>query len=309
MRRALARTLLAFVALLAIVTVAGVRCDRGAAELEAAYATPPSRFVDVDGLRMHYRDRGTGPALVLLHGSAASLFTWEGWASILAHDHRVISVDLPGHGLTGPDARGRYSPQQMADLVDRFTTTLGLTHFDLAGNSMGGGIAFRYALAHPEKVDKLVLVDASIYPQEPAPVMKLFRMPVIGRLARWVTPRFMVAHTTRALYGDRSRVSGALIDQYLALLLRDGNREAMRIRMSTRSDDGAWKRTGELHVPTMILWGSADKRILPANGERAAREIPGARIIVLDGLGHMPMEEDPQRSAAPVAAFLAEKQY
>src|SRR5271167_4264795 len=113
--------LLGVLAVLVILVALGIRSDLPAAEVEARYATAPSQFITVDGLRVHYRDRGAGPAVVLLHGSNASLFTWEGWVAALSPEHRVITLDLPGHGLTGPDPEGRYSPSEMAELVDHFT--------------------------------------------------------------------------------------------------------------------------------------------------------------------------------------------
>jgi pimeloyl-ACP methyl ester carboxylesterase len=292
------------VAAIAVLLLLGVRRDRPAAEVEARHAAPPSRFVQVDGMRVHYRDRGAGSAIVLLHGSSSSLFTWEGWAAALAPEHRVISLDLPGHGLTGPHPEGLYSLAEQAEFVDHFAAALHVERFSVAGNSMGGGIAWHYALAHPDKVDKLILVDALAYPQQPPALLKLFAVPVVGRIARWVTPRFTVARSVRDVYGDPSRVTEANIDRYDDLLLRDGNREATRERLSRGFDDGLWQRLGEIRAPTLILWGSRDRWILPEKGTRLARDIPGARLITLDGLGHVPMEEDPIRSVAPVLAFL-----
>ena len=305
--RGIVRLLVALVLVVVVVLALGVRRDHAAADVEARRARPPSRFLEVDGLRIHYRDRGKGPPIVLVHGSGSSLYTWEGWAAALAGEHRVVSLDLPGHGLTGPDPRGRYDMGEMAELVDHFARALGLSRFSLAGNSLGGGVAWHLALAHPDHVDKLILVDALVYPQPPPLVMKLFALPVVGHITRWVTPRFMVAKSVRDVYGDPSRVTDARVDEYDDLLLRDGNREATRIRMSARRDDGLWRRIRLLRMPTMVLWGARDRWILPANGERMAREIPGARIIMLDGLGHVPMEEDAARSVAPVAAFLREQ--
>jgi pimeloyl-ACP methyl ester carboxylesterase len=293
-------TLIAFAVFVAL----GVRRDRPAAAVEQRWATPPSRFVSVDGMRVHYRDRGQGPAVLLLHGSTSSLFTWEGWAAALAPDHRVITVDLPGHGLTGPDPERRYGFSDMAAFVDHFATAIGLERFSLGGNSMGGGIAWHYALAHGDKLDKLILVDPFGYPQKPVLVFKLFRMPVIGHIVRWVTPRFAIAKSVRDVYGDPSRVTEALIDRYEDMTLRAGNREATRQRQSGFVDDGLTAKLGQIHTPTLILWGSRDKWIAPANGERFAHDIPGAKLVQLEGLGHVPMEEDPERSVAPVLAFL-----
>ncbi len=285
---------------------AGARCDRASAEVEARRASAPSKFVEVDGLRVHYRDRGSGPAVVLLHGSNSSLFTWEGWAAALAPEHRVVTLDLPGHGLTGPDPRERYRPADMADFLDRFTVALGLSRFTLGGNSMGGGVAWRYALQHPNKVERLILIDSAGLPrQEPRPfALRMFASPVLGRLARWFSPRFLIARSVRDAYGNPDQVDKAIVDLYEDLLLRDGNREATRRRSFLGDADGMLSRLGELRVPTLILWGSRDRWILPKYGERFHAAIAGSHLVVLDGLGHVPMEEDPAASLAPVRAFL-----
>jgi pimeloyl-ACP methyl ester carboxylesterase len=305
--RALGRTSAAALVLLLALGFMGVRCDRRAAPLEARWATPPSRFVTVDGLRVHYRDRGSGPAIVLLHGSNASLFTWEGWAADLARDHRVITVDLPGHGLTGPDPRSRYRPAEMAAFVDRFVATLRVTRFILGGNSMGGGVAWRYALMHPDRVDRLVLVDSlGQYRQEPPPLaFRLFTMPLVGRLVRWVSPRALVASSLRDAYGDPGRVGEREVELYDDLLLRAGNREATRRRLGAGEEDGMRARLGEIGAPTLILWGSRDRWVLPKYGAQFRAAIRGSELVMLDGLGHVPMEEDPQRSVAELRRFLA----
>jgi len=223
-----------------LVLVLGARRDHPAGDVEARWAQPPSRFVVVDGLRVHYRDRGRGPAIVLLHGSLASLFTWEGWATELEHDHRVVTIDLPGHGLTGPDAQKRYSPRAMAAFLDRFAAELGLLRFSLGGNSMGGAIAWRYAILHPDKIARLILVDADGQPrEEPRPlVTRLYRSPLWGPLVRWISPRFMVEKSVHDVYGDPRRVSAAVVAQYDDMLLRAGNREAAHQRLSLVEDDG-----------------------------------------------------------------------
>jgi pimeloyl-ACP methyl ester carboxylesterase len=302
--RKLARWLVGLLLLSLVLLLLGVRRDLPAAEVEARYAVAPSQFISVDGMRVHYRDRGTGPAVVLLHGSNSSLFTWEGWVAALSPEHRVITLDLPGHGLTGPHPEARYSFADMAEFVDHFVAALRLERFSLAGNSMGGAVAWHYALRHPEKLDKLILIDAYAYPQ-PAPAMlKLFALPGVGQVTRWVSPRFAVAKTVRDVYGDPSRVTDDGIERYYELLLRDGNREATRLRLSGGGDDGLSARLPEIPTPTLILWGTRDRWIAPANGDRLAHDIPGARLITFDGLGHMPMEEDPQRTVAPVLTFL-----
>lgn len=304
------KTLLGVGVLLLIVgaLAASVVRELPAAEAEARYATAPSRFLEVDGLRIHYRDQGSGPALVLLHGSNASLFTWEGWVRELSSRYRVITLDLPGHGLTGPDPKRRYTWTGMAEVLEAFRARLGLERFHLAGNSMGGAVAWHYALLHPERVDRLILVDAAGYPRdEPPPlVFRLMRAPVLGELLSRVTPHWVIAKNVRSVYGDPSKVRDEDIDRYHALLVREGNREATRERLRAGGDDGLWRRLGEVRAPTLVLWGAKDTWILPAYGERFDRDIPDSRLVLYPGLGHVPMEEAPVSTAADVRRFLDE---
>lgn len=229
---------------------------------------------------------------------------------MLAGDHRVITLDLPGHGITGPDPNGRYSAAEMADFLDRFLTTIGVTKgITIAGNSMGGNIAWRYTVAHPDKVDRLILVDSAGYPrEEPRPFgFRLYATPGLGTIARWVTPRFLIARSVRDSYGDSSRVTDERVDIYEDMLLRAGNREATRARFRSTVDEDPRAKLATIKAPTLVLWGERDKWILPKYGQRFARDIPGARLVILEGLGHTPMEEDPAISLAPVLELLHRK--
>ncbi|WP_338865229.1 alpha/beta hydrolase [Myxococcus stipitatus] len=285
----------------------GVRKDRPAGEIESRRARTPSKFIDVNGLRTHYRDQGNGPTLVLLHGSNASLHTWEGWTDVLAREYRVITMDLPGQGLTGPDARNRYTPLDEVAWLDGFVRALGLEHFTLGGNSMGGGLAWRYTVLHPERVDRLILVDAfGLRREEKIPFsLRLYETPVLNQVVRWVTPRFMVKRTVQGTYGDPSRVTEAQVDLYEDMLLREGNREATRQRFAQKDADPSLEpRLSEIKVPTLILWGNRDEWILPKYAQRFHARIPQSRLEMLDGLGHVPMEEAPARTVAVVRDFL-----
>ncbi len=273
-------------------------------ELKRAYATGSSRFIELDGLSVHYRDEGQGPPLVLLHGTGASLHTWDAWSSALASHHRVIRMDLPGFGLTGPDPKSDYSIPAFVSFVDSFCKKLGLTRFALAGNSLGGQIAWNLAVAHPEQVTDLILLDPAGYPiARPALIFRLARIPVLSSLLTHADPGAMVKKTLRDAYGDQSKVTPALIDRYRRLSLRAGNRDAFVARVKQSPVD----RTADLpHVAarTLILWGREDRLIPVAHAERFAKAIPGAKLIVYDSVGHLPMEEIGERSAADAEAFL-----
>ena len=147
---------------LAVFIAANWAPEKSVEEL-ARWASPPSTFVDVLGMKVHLRDEGPrddASPIVLLHGTGSSLHAWEGWAQALKVRRRVIRFDAAGHGLTGPSADGRYGGDNDVRLVIAILDKLGIAHCVIGGNSMGGAVAWRTALAHPSRVDKLILVDA-----------------------------------------------------------------------------------------------------------------------------------------------------
>jgi pimeloyl-ACP methyl ester carboxylesterase len=294
----------AMAALLAVVAYASFRRDIPLETLKVRWATGASRFVDVDGMSVHYRDEGSGPVLLLLHGNGASLHTWDGWAQALRASFRVVRMDLPGFGLTGPAPDSDYSIAASIRFVDDFAKALELPRFALGGNSLGGHIAWEYALAHPERVHALVLVDAGGYPSQGSVlVYRLASTPVVSKLLTWGDPRPLVAKTLRETYADPSRVTDALIDRYTELSLRPGNRDAFVSRaMQPRVDHS--RALSKLNVPTLVIWGREDRLIPVDYAERFRRDVRDAMVLVYDELGHVPMEEGPERTAVDVRRFL-----
>ena len=274
--------------------------------IEQKYTNSASKFMVVDGLRIHYRDQGTGPALVLIHGSNASLHTWEGWTKELSADFRIISLDLPGHGLTGPDAKERYDWISMAGLVNSFLENLGVDRFSIAGNSMGGAVAWNYTLLHPKKVENLILIDSRGYPsEEPKPaIFKAFATPVLGHLLTVVTPRSAIADSMHSVYGDPSKVTDELVTRSFDLTIRAGNREATRVRFSEPSYDQHLARIGTISAPTLVMWGGKDTWILPKYADRFIADIKNSTLKLYENDGHLPMEESPVLTAKDARAFL-----
>lgn len=285
--------------------------DKSVSELAPKWAAPPSFFVEVQGMRVHLRDEGPADAettLLLLHGTSASLHTWDGWAASLSGKRRVIRADMPGFGLTGPHPEGDYTLGAYVAFVLGLLDALSVDEVVIAGNSFGGYVAWEVALAAPSRVRGLVLVDASGYPFEPEERPLGFRLaqsewlrPVATRLL----PRAVIASSVKNVYGDPSRVSEALIDRYYEITLREGNRASLyeRFRQGT-PDPRASERLATLGVPTLILWGGRDKLIPLENGHRFARDIPGARLVIFDELGHVPQEEDPEATVSALEVFL-----
>lgn len=303
-RRAVRIGLGALLVLVGLVA-SGVRRDLPVETLQRTYAPPPSRFVELEGMRVHYRDEGSGPPLLLVHGTSASLHTWDGWVRELATHRRILRLDLPGFGLTGPAPDADYRAERYARLLAAFLGHLGLEQVDVAGNSLGGRVALTFALEHPERVRKLVLIDATgLSGHVPPPIFRLARTPVLNQLMLHVTPRFMIARNLHDVYGEPERVTEALIDRYHALLLREGNRRALVDRLSGPADADLDARLGEIRAPTLIQWGARDRWVPIGFAHRLARGIEGSVLRIHADAGHVPMEELPEVTAAEVDAFL-----
>ncbi|MDR7026566.1 alpha/beta fold hydrolase [Pseudomonas peli] len=284
--------------------------DRALADLKPRWALPPSQFVAVDGMLVHLRDQGPrdDPApIVLLHGTSASLHTWEGWVAALQAKRRVISLDLPGFGLTGPFPDGDYRMSHYSAFLAHVLDQLQVPRAVVAGNSFGGQLAWQFALDHPQRVERLVLVDAAGYPRNATSIpigFRLAQIPALAPLMANLLPRQMIEASIRNVYGDPSKVSDELIDRYYELTLRAGNREALRQRFIQAEAGQGFTRIAELKVPTLIIWGGRDELIPPDNAERFKRDIQGSRLVLFDDLGHVPQEEDPSRTVAVLMGFL-----
>uniref|UniRef100_UPI00404B205D alpha/beta fold hydrolase n=1 Tax=Fulvivirga sp. TaxID=1931237 RepID=UPI00404B205D len=172
----LKRLLILFLAMIVAAIAMLYKPDMPLDELKALYANEESKFVDIDGMDVHYRVEGSGPTLVLLHGTSSSLHTWDAWTEILKDDFTIVRMDLPAFGLTGPNTTKDYSLVAYSQFLDKFLAAVNVDTFYLAGNSLGGGIAMNYTLDHPERVKKLILIDASGYPREAGKRPWIFRL-------------------------------------------------------------------------------------------------------------------------------------
>lgn len=304
--------------LLALVAFTGVGValswapDRPVETLTARWAPSPSQFVSLQGMQVHLRDEGTRndpTPIVLLHGTSASLHTWDGWTDALKGERRVIRMDLPGFGLTGPMPDGDYRLTRYVNFVIALLDQLGVPQAVLAGNSFGGNLAWKIAVDHPQRVSKLVLVDAAGYPFDPASMpigFKIAQIPALRPMMEHTLPRSMIESSVRNVYGDPAKVTPELVDRYLELTLRAGNRGALveRFRQSPSGEFTA--QIPQVRQPTLILWGGQDRLIPPGNATQFQRDITGSRLVMFDALGHVPHEEDPAQTVAAVKAFLAE---
>lgn len=274
-------------------------------ELAQRYGFPDSRFVEMDGLTVHYRITGKGEPIVLLHDANNSLHTWAAWTDALSRRYQVISLDLPGFGLTGPHPQGSYSAFMYAGFLEQFAQAINLRRFHLAGNGLGAQIAWFYATEHPERLRKLILLDAPGFEEKKEPITGFFaRTPVLNRVLWKITPKFAVRLMLENMYADDQKVDDLLVRRHHDLLRRPGNRKAFTDRTSVSENRPPVDIVEEITTPTLILWGAEDTRISPEFAYEFHRKIRKALLKIYQNTGHWPQEENPEQSAADVQAFL-----
>ncbi len=273
--------------------------------LKAKYAGEPSQFIDIKGLEVHYRDQGRGPVLLCLHGMYSSLHSWEAWVKELSGRYRLIALDLPGFGLTGP-APFAYSKDNYIKFLNAFINKMALKEFYLVGNKIGAYYAWNYAIRFPNQVKKLVIIDAPGY-KMPLPLpMRLIASP-FGYFVKWIMPRFIFALNAREL---PERIRQDTVDTYYELMMRPGNREALRSLLVNLykefSSDGA--DVVNIKVPTLIMWGTKDRWVPLDFAERFHNDIKNSQLIMYDEAGHLLNEEIPEKTAMDVDRFFRQKE-
>ena len=288
------------------------RADIAFDKLEAKYANSQSRFMDMpDGVRLHYRDEGLrgGPTLVMVHGFSASLHAWAPWVARLGDRYRIISLDLPGHGLTRAPKGYAASIDGYADLVDQAANRLGAGPYVVIGNSMGGDVAWHVALRHPGSVRALVLVDAAGWPDQASPkdgplIFKLLRNPMARALIRNIDTRLLAKDGLEKAYLDHALVTPALLDRYAELARAPGHRDILLTIRQDQPGSITTQTFKAIHVPTLVMHGEQDALIPLAQGQGFAGSIVGAKLVTYPKVGHVPMEQIPDQSAQDLRAFL-----
>ena len=275
--------------------------------LKEQYTDTASQFISVDGLEVHYKDEGSGFPIVLLHGTSASLHTWDAWTEELMKSNRVIRMDLPAFGITGPNAANQYDLETYNRFLEQFLTQLKVDSFILAGNSLGGSIGWHYAADHQEQVQQLILLDPAGFPSEKERplIFRLAEIPVINQLLKQITPRSFVKDNLKEVYFDASKISEALIDRYHQMILREGSRTAFIERANLEGQDDT-DRLSLIQAPTLIIWGENDLWIPVANAAKFMRKLVNSSLVVMKETGHVPMEERPMESVAHALKFINE---
>jgi pimeloyl-ACP methyl ester carboxylesterase len=278
--------------------------DKPRAALEAAY---PGEYRTVAGLRLRLRDTGPrdAPALILLHGFGSSLDTWEPWAKALSAKYRVIRLDLPGFGLTGPDPTGDYSDQRTLTVLAGLMDQLGLPRASFIGNSLGGRFAWQFAARYPARVTRLVLISPDGFASPGFEYGKAPEVPLVMEAMPWVGPRSLIRANLAPAWAHPEALPDAILDRYRDMLLAPGVRRAIldRTRQTVLTDPSA--RLKSIKAPTLLLWGEDDHMIPVRNAADYLRLMPHAALVRLPGMGHVPFEEAPASALPPLEAFLA----
>jgi pimeloyl-ACP methyl ester carboxylesterase len=306
MKNLLKYSLFVITAILFIVIAIYWKNDIDLNKLKDKYAYTSSSFISIDGINVHYRDVGKGEAILLIHGTGASLHTWEKWIDILSSGYRVISFDLPGFGLTGPDPNHNYQISRYTAILDSLMVKLKVDSFHIAGNSLGGLVAWRYTTQFPQKILTLNLIDAAGLPQpgkNPPFIFQLAKLPVLSTLLQKVTPKSIIENSMLDVYKNDQLVTEKLIDRYFELSLREGNRTAFVKRMSQLNEKLDISDLKKITAPVLIQWGKYDRWIPLAKGYEFKKLIPQAELKIYNS-GHVPMEENPMETVEDYVIFL-----
>lgn len=309
--------------------------------LKEKYASDKSKFIDIDGLQVHFRDETSNKGnpnnntksdsnnntnkdkanaivsasidvntdslpLVLIHGTSSSLHTWDACTELLKDRYRIIRFDLPGFGLTGPNADNDYSIDNYVFFVSEFLNKMGIKKCHIAGNSLGGNIAWRFAERYPQQVGKLILLNSAGYPIEKAKGSLGFNIaqtPIVNNIMKFITPRSLVQKSLFDAYADDAKVTDALVERYHTMACAEGSRTALIRRFQYPRED-RYELVKNVQTPTLIIWGDQDQLIPVANAQRFAQDLPNDTLVILRQMGHVPMEEVPEVVAKYMSDFL-----
>lgn len=305
--------LLALILLVVVFIGLNFRSEIPVKDLEPTFFTAESSYIQVQDSRLHIRKRGSGSPVFLIHGSFASLHTWENFENeLIQNNFSTISVDLPGHGLTGPNKSENYSTDYYASLLFALADSLAIDTFSVVGNSMGGNVALKMSLRKPDRITNLVLIDAAAFnrfslsktDKKEAPfIFKMLKIKPLAILLTRVTPRFLFQMNLKEVYGNTSNFTDKELDRYYYLLRREGNREATMKRLQNSGKE-IQDSLQYIQTPTLIIWGEKDRWIPVAQAHQLNQAINKSQLVVFAEAGHIPMEEYPKLTANSVIPFL-----
>lgn len=282
------------------------------AELKGRYQLNDSDFININGLNVHYRDNPCrqnpeAPVLLCLHGIFSSLHTWQKWVEELNDRFRIISLDLPNFGLTGPFPSLKFDDNSYPDFLCGLLDALKIKKCHIAGNSLGGYFSYSFAAKYPERVEKMILLDSAGFLFMPPLALLAWGAPLGGWVAENSNPpKSLVFALIRQTYAQEDRATDEELLRYYELMQRQGNRQGgTKVLQYIRNHFGFdTKCLKSIELPTLVMWGKQDKWIPIRHTKNFQKELPNCRVITYDDCGHMPMEEKPELSAKDAADFL-----
>jgi len=276
-------------------------------ELKEKYTYETSKFVTIDGLDIHYCDEGEGDVVLLVHGTFSSLHSFDDWNDILKNQYRVIRLDLPGFGLTGPHPDHLYSIDDYSDFLNAFLEELKINSCSVAGNSLGGWLSWEFAIKYQNRIDKLILIDSAGYISDknfPLPFV-IAQTPVLRNVFNYV-PRAVVRRFLRQVFKDQTKVTDKVVNRHFDLFHREGNKEAF-VKLANSNYVQNTDSLSQLKVPVLIMWGANDNWISVKQAALFESDIENSEVIIYENVGHVPMEEIPEKTALDMISFLENK--
>ncbi|NND53951.1 MAG: alpha/beta hydrolase [Gammaproteobacteria bacterium] len=278
-------------------------------ELEARYANDASRFMNVAGARLHYRDEGPrdGPAVLLIHANFASLLGWEPWVDALKDKYRVVRFDMTSHGLTGPDPTGDYTLERTLELTEKFIDAVGLEKFSIGGTSLGGTMAVLYTAKYPERIDNLILLSPGSLEGKERKDSDRGEIPDAAYALKYIMPRALPEFMLTSGFSDDSKLSTELVDQWFELWRLEGQREAQLDRLKYYDSGDIESVFRSVSRPVLLLWGEDNQTAVFEQHEEVIELLSGAPSINFfsyPGVGHMAVQEAGDRIAIDVRRFL-----
>ncbi|HET8860589.1 alpha/beta hydrolase [Marivirga sp.] len=309
----IAFSIFTMVMVLTIISLSFYKSDIPTEINKAQYFTENSRIIKLDRNKLHVKISGNGPAIFLIHGSFSSLHTWKDWQNKLSKSFTVVSMDLPGHGLTGSNPQSKYDTDYYASLMFKLADKLNIDNLSVAGNSMGGQVAYKMAILAPQRISNLILLNSSGinmkakegYKNQKISVFSLIKNPLISKIIIKITPRFLLESSIKQVYYDDSKINDEKIQRYYDLLLNEGNRKATIARLNQKIEEET-NLLKEIQTPTLILWGQHDEWIPVSHAAEFHKLIPNSCIKIYANAGHIPMEEIPDETVKDALKFLSE---
>ena len=282
--------------------------DKTEQVLLQSYSRPGTARLMVQQQPVFVQDSGPreAPAILLLHGFGASLQAWDDWAPALEKNLRVLRIDIPGFGLSGPAVNQDYSDAADVARVIAVMDQLGVQQVIVAGHSMGGRIAWNLAAAHPERVSQLVLLSPDGFPDPNAKSDKTYEVPALLGLLPYSLPQWALRMGGVApAFADDSQLTPQMMQRYHDMMLAPGVRTALLDRMRQTRNSDPVARLKSITVPTLLIWGEKDAFIPVSNAQDYLNAMPQAKLVTLPGVGHVLHEEAPQASVQAVLDFLS----